>query len=310
MNPAQIAYSAIGYAAVLSLLFFGTIFYLSLERLMHARSQHRDGPGRLGKADYFQVWKDFRKVQSKKEKAAAMSARFHLAFFVWKLLPAAFLLVLLGGLVPAPFSEAELPLLLLLPVLAASAEAIFIHGALGSNERFEWRRRLLLRIMGGSALFLSFLAVAMRVGEPSLGSITGAQSSFPYMIAFTSPGLFLCALAAFCAIFLFINEGPIEHHAELSLNRSTQYLIQFVNKMWVFCLISFWVFIFFGGANGILGGTIFLVKTAVALFLYVLLQASFPKMRSTDAGELTARWLLRLCLVGFFLEAVWVGVWV
>ncbi|MGZ3729975.1 MAG: NADH-quinone oxidoreductase subunit H, partial [Bdellovibrionota bacterium] len=97
--------------------------------------------------------------------------------------------------------------------------------------------------------------------------------------------------------------------SEMSLHGSLQYLLFFVNKMWIFCLLCFWVFVFCGGFGPILTKVAFPFKAAAALFLFTLIQVSFPRARSSDAVEITARWLLRLCLIGFLLEVVWVGVW-
>ena len=50
---------------VLAVLFCGTFGLLFCERFVHARTQHREGPGRAGRIDYLQVWTDFRKVRGK-----------------------------------------------------------------------------------------------------------------------------------------------------------------------------------------------------------------------------------------------------
>jgi NADH:ubiquinone oxidoreductase subunit H len=101
----------------------------------------------------------------------------------------------------------------------------------------------------------------------------------------------------------------VESLSEMSLHGSLQYLLFFVNKMWIFCLLCFWVFVFFGGFGPILTKLVFPIKAAAALFLFTLIRVSFPRARSSDAVEITARWLLRLCLIGFLLEVIWVGVW-
>jgi NADH:ubiquinone oxidoreductase subunit H len=166
----------------------------------------------------------------------------------------------------------------------------------------------MLRIMGASMLYLSVVAVGLRVGGSDLESISGLQSRFPFHAILASPGLFLCGVGAFAAIFLFAAESPIEWGTELSLRRSLQYLLFFVNKMWIFCLLCFWVFVFFGGFSA--GARIlFPFKAALALFAFTLIQVSFPRARSSDGIELSVRWLLRLCLIGFLLEVLWVGVW-
>jgi NADH:ubiquinone oxidoreductase subunit H len=163
--------------------------------------------------------------------------------------------------------------------------------------------------MGASLLYLSVIAVGLRVGQSDLQSISGFQARFPYHSIISSPGLFLCGIGSFAAIFLFAAESPVESRNELSLHRSLQYVLFFVNKMWIFCLLCFWVFVFVGGAFTPLAKIIFPFKVAAALFLFTLIQVSFPKARSADATEITARWLLPLCLIGFFLEVIWVGVW-
>jgi NADH:ubiquinone oxidoreductase subunit H len=292
---------------VLLFLFVGTFAFLFLERFVQARVQHRDGPGRHGSVDFTQVWKDYLKNRVKREGELPLDFRFRLALFVWKILPAVFLLILLAGLLPPAIEQAELPFLLLLPFLAASLEAVFLHATTNSLERIEWRKRMMPRVMGASVLALAFLTTVLSVGQPSLSVISEAQTAFPFHSMLSSPGLFLCGIAALGSIFLFSNENPIQNEAELSLGRSRHYPVFFVRRMWEFCLLSFWVFVFLGGAHSIAAKVLFPVKLAAALFLFSLLQASFPRLRSADAGELALRWLFRICLLGFLLEAVWVG---
>jgi NADH:ubiquinone oxidoreductase subunit H len=309
MSVFELLFTAIVSAIVLLVLFGGTFFLLFFERFIYARTQHREGPGLGGRTDYYQVWTDFRKVRLKGgDTLSVMPTRFRAALKAWFVLPALFLLVLLSPLLPEKQGSAELPLLLLLPLLAVGIEALFMHATHDSRERYEWRKRLTLRLMGAAVLYLAVLAVGLRVGASDLGSISNFQARFPYHAIFASPGLLLCGLVAFAAIFLFAAEGPIESKEELGLHRSMQYLIFFVNKMWIFCLLCFWVFVFLGGTGTLLAKVAFPIKALAALFLFSLIQVSLPRARLSDATELTARWLLRLCLLGFSLEAVWVGV--
>jgi NADH:ubiquinone oxidoreductase subunit H len=309
MSPLDLAIGIASGLGVLLVLFVGTFFFLFLERFIHARLQHRDGPGRHGNMDPFQVWKDFLKTRVKKEGGfPSPTLRFWLAMFAWQILPAIFLLILLGGLLPPVMDSTELPALLLLPLLAVSLEAAFLHGTSDLRERIEWRKRMVLRVMGASLLALAFLTAALQVGLPSLSAISLAQNQFPYHSILSSPGLFLSGLAALGSIFLFANENPIQNEAELSISRSRHYLVFFVRRMWVFCLLSFWVLVFMGGVSSLPAKALFPFKLAAALFFFTLLQGSFPRMRTADAGELASRWLLRLCLAGLVVEAVWVGV--
>lgn len=308
MSLFEAALEGISAISVLLLLFLGTFIFLFMERFVQARVQHRDGPGRLGNVDFFQVWKDFLKTRLKREEGYPLTLRFRLALLAWRALPAIFLLILLAGLIPPSLANAELPALLLLPLLAVSLEAVFLHATTDSRERIEWRKRMVLRVMGASVLVLAFFTAAISVGMPSLAAISEAQASFPYHSMLASPGLFLCGIAALGAVFLFANENPIQNEGELSLSRSRHYLVFFVRRMWIFCLLSFWVLVFMGGVSTIAAKILFPIKLAAALFFFTLLQGSFPRIRAADAGELAARWLLRLCLFGFVIEAVWVGV--
>ncbi|HEY8280188.1 MAG TPA: NADH-quinone oxidoreductase subunit H [Bdellovibrionota bacterium] len=310
MSALHLIYLTLCCVLVLGALFAGTFALLFCERFVHARTQHRDGPGRGGRTDYYQVWTDFRKVRGKgRDPRSALSGRFRFALAAWALLPPLFLLVLFSPIIPDRLSGAELPFLLLLPILGSSLEALFMHATGDTRERHEWRRHLTLRAMGATMLYLAAVAVGLRVGDSGLASISGFQSSFPFHAILASPGLFFCGVGAFAATFLFAAESPIEGREELSLHRSLQYLLLFVNKMWIFCLICFWVFVFFGGGATVLAKLVFPFKVAGAVFLFILMQVSFPRIRSADATEITARWLLRLCLMGFVLEAIWVGVW-
>jgi NADH:ubiquinone oxidoreductase subunit H len=308
-NPFGLVLNAVESSIVLLVLFGGTFFLLFFERFVYARTQHRDGPGRGGRTNYYQVWTDYRKVRRKSGDPHTMARRFRLAIIVWLLLPAAFLLVLFSPLMPEHYRGAEVPLLLLLPLIATGIEALFMHATHDTRERYEWRKHLMLRLMGAAVLYLSVAAVGLRVGDFSLAAVSELQAHMPYHSLFSSFGLFLCGIGAFAAIFLFAAESPIEGRQELSLHRSMQYLLFFVNKMWIFCLICFWVYVFFGGAGTLIAQLLFPFKALAALLFFTILQVSFPRTRSADATEITARWLLRLCLLGFLLEALWVGVW-
>jgi formate hydrogenlyase subunit 4 len=309
MNAVNLIVAALSAAGALIFLFIGTFFLLFCERFVNARVQHRDGAGRHGQTDFFQVWKDFQKSRRKSSGSIlSLPLRIRFASFVWRLLPAIFLLALFGEQYPEGSEQIDLSLLLLLPMIATALEALLVHATADSRERFDRRRRLLLRAMGASALLLSVFAVTLRVGQLNLSAISSFQIHFPYHSFLSSPGLFLCSITAFCSIFLFVTENPVQLQEEQSLNHSMQYVTIFVQKMWVFALICFWVYVFCGGAYGPIVKLLFPFKVAAALLLFTVLQASFPKIRSADSAELTARWLLRLCLVGFFLEAVWVGV--
>ena len=309
MSPLELILSTALVALVLVFLFAGTFFLLFLERFVHARIQHREGPGRGGKTDVFQVWKDYRKTRAKEGAGLTFPFRIRAATVAWRILPATFLLILLAGLLPASLAETEVPALLLLPLLAAAMEASFLHASSDARERFEWRKQLVLRVLGASVLAFGFLAVSLHTGSLSLGVISEVQTRFPYLSLFSSPGLFLCGVASFGAIYLYSGEGPIQTEGELSLSRSIQYLVLFIRKMWVFCLVCLWVFVFFGGAASIAAKLLFPFKVGAALFVFTLLQGSFPRIRSTDAGELSARWMFRMCFLGLLLEAIWVGVW-
>jgi NADH:ubiquinone oxidoreductase subunit H len=305
----HLVFQAAASMLVLAALFGGTFFLLFCERFVHARTQHRDGPGRGGRTDYFQVWTDFRKVRAKRRgEVEAIQGRFRIALFAWALLPAVFFFVLISPILPSRFADAELPLLLLLPLLGAGCEALFLHATSDTRERYEWRKRLMLRIMGASMLYLSVFTVALRAGQTSLSAISDIQGRFPYHAFLASPGIFLSGLGAFASIFLLAAESPMDLRPEQSLHRSLQYPLFFVNKMWIFCLLCFWVFIFLGGLGSIPARLLFPVKAAAGMFLFTVIQASFPRTRAADANEITARWLLRLCLLGFLAEVLWVGV--
>lgn len=309
MSGWDIIISAASALFSLVFLFLGTVSLLFIERFVHARVQHRDGPGLAGQVDYAQVWKDLLKVRGKSGgEALPLPLRIRMATYVWRFLPACFLLILMIIGLPAGLASADLPALLLLPMIAAAIDALLMHAAADSREGFSRRRLLPLKVLGATTLTLSVIAVSLRVGDLDLNSISAFQRYFPYHSILSSPGLLLCGITAFCSIYLFTSESPVQNLDDPSLNHSMQYLTVFVQKMWAFCLLCFWVYVFAGGGEGLVTKILFPIKVALCLFVFTLLQASFPKIRTADAGELTARWLLRLCLIGCFLEAVWVGV--
>ncbi len=292
---------------VLFFLYGGTFFFLALERVFLAQVEHRDGPGRQGAADYFQVWKDFKKSRSKALEKKDSTIYRNLAVFTWKLLPALFLTLLLTDAFSKSLDPYKLMLVLFFPILSVGIEAIFLHSSKHRRETNDWKKRIQLRLLGASLLALSFFTASLQLGSPSISEISKAQSSFPFHLLLFSPGLFLCCLASLGAIFLFLVEDPIQNESDLSLQRSLHYTIFFVRRMWIFCLLSLWVLVFWGGMDGVVAKILFPLKVLFFLFIFILLQVSFPKVRNSDAGELAIRWLLPLCLLSFVAEAVWVG---
>jgi NADH:ubiquinone oxidoreductase subunit H len=308
MNIFSSVLFCLGLAAITVFLLVTTFAFMFLDRFMRARVQHRDGPSKAGRINPFQVWSDFRKIREKKANALPLPATTRLAFLTWILLPVLFLLILLGGLLPHALDPSGVAILLLLPLLALGLEGAFLHATQDSLEKEQWRRALSLRLLGISILALAFLAVALRVGGASLHQISHAQRFFPYLLGLSGPGLFCSALSAFGAVFVFARTGAEETMSSQSLGGALHFPIFFTKKMWVVSLLSFWVFVFFGGSSGIVNIALFPLKLALALFFLLLIQLSVPAVKSVDLGEIAIRWVLRLSLISLVIEAVWLGV--
>jgi NADH:ubiquinone oxidoreductase subunit H len=307
MNWVDILFGASSLIFVLLFLYGGVFFFLAMERFFLARVEHRDGPGRHGSSDYLQVWKDFRKSRIKVSGQAEPSFYNRIAVLIWKLLPALFLITLFTDFFSPSFESSKLMIVLFFPILSIGLEAMFLHASSHQREKRDWKKRIQLRLLGATLLSFSFFTATLQIGSPSVAEISRMQASFPFLLLFFSPGLFLCCLASLGGIFLFLVEDPIQNESELSLGRSLHYPIFFVKRMWIFCLLSLWVLVFFGGIENIISKVLFPLKLAIFLLMFILLQVSFPKVRNSDAGELAIRWLLPLCLMSFLVEALWVG---
>jgi NADH:ubiquinone oxidoreductase subunit H len=293
---------------IITFLLCGTFLSAFYERVFAARIQHRDGPGTYGKVYYFQVWKDFLKIRYRKSANRQISQQFMI--LIWASLPVFFLCVLLGGFLPAAFRDAGLWVLIFLLLLSVVIESLLLHFTDSNRERLIWREPLLLKILGVSAIIISSIALSMRVGGSDLSAISSFQLGFPFHSIFKSPGLFLLALLSFGSIYLVVGDAPIGSNEEKSLGGSAHYLIFFVRKMWSFSLISFWVFLYFGGFSGFFAKVAFPIKAASILLVYVLLQISVPLVRTNDAASLALRWLLTFCFIGFALEVIWMGIFI
>lgn len=305
MSPFFLAFKAITVLFIVLFTIGGTFLCVFFERMLSARLQHRDGPGIGGKVDLLQVWKDFRKVRSK-ERAPSTAGRKTMISF-WASLPILFLVVLFGGILPGSFRDAGILALVFLLLLSVAMEAMLLHFTGSDRERLDWRGPLLLKVLGISSIAFCSAAVAMRAGSSDLPSLSSFQLKFPFHSMFMSPGLLFLGLACFASIYVVTGDTPIGDRAEKGLSGSLQYLIFYVRRMWSFCLIVFWVDLFFGGAAGFLPKVLFPVKAVFFLFLYVLLQVSVPVIRSSDAGALSLRWLMTFGFIGFALEVIWMG---
>ena len=294
--------------AILLFLLVGTFFFMFLDRFVRARVQHRDGPSLDGKINYLQVWKDYRKIREKMAVEVKISKASKRLFLIWISLPALFLLVLLGNGLPKAFDSASFAVLLLLPLVSIGLESGFLNATGDSAEKDQWRRGISLRIIGVSLFSLGFLAVLLRVGAPSLEKISQLQKLFPYVLLASGPGLFVSAFSALGAIFVFARSGALEGESNISLGGGLHFPIFFTNKMWVISLLSFWVYVFAGGFSGPVEVFLFPFKIILASFCLLLIQLSVPSIKSVDLGERAIHWVLRMALLGFALEAIWLGV--
>lgn len=294
--------------AILLFLLLGTFFFMFLDRFVRARVQHRDGPSFEGKVNYFQVWQDYKKIRAKVAPDVRISTASKRLFLIWMNLPALFLLVLFGGGLSKNFDSASLAVLLLLPLISIGLEGGFLNATGDPAEKDQWRRGISLRIIGVSLFSLGFLAVLLRTGTPSLEKISHLQGTFPYVLLASGPGLFISALSSFGAIFVFARSGALEAESNISLGGGLHFPIFFTNKMWVISLLSFWVFVFAGGFSGVIEVALFPLKIMLACFFLLLIQLSVPSIKSVDLGERAIHWVLRMALLGFAIEAVWLGV--
>lgn len=308
MNLFSVAHLGLVSVFAFLFLFLGTFFQLFLERFVLARSQHRDGPGRKGESDYFQVVWDFLKVRKKIGPKVALPFRFRIIFQLWRILPFAFIWILISGQVPEIFREAEIPLLVLLIIISAVTEATLINATEDQSEKYDLKQILLLRIIGASNFIFCILTVVLKTGSFDLLEVSASQAQFPFFTMLSSPSQFFVALSAFFSIFLITASGPVRQEEDISLRGSLHYTFFFVRRLWIFCLISFWAFLFLGGMFGIITKLLFPVKIASALIVFFLLQISFPQSRVADTEAVAIRWLLPVSLLAFIGEMIWIGV--
>lgn len=296
------------FTAIVLFIFAGTFFLLFLERFVYSRVQHRDGPGRHGEVDYYQVLKDFLKIIKKDHSNDPfISKRFHLVLAFWKILPFLFGIVLLGRITPHVFGVADLLILFFICSLSVAGEAILIYATQSERERYEMQRSLNLKILGIGVLFISSVALTLRISESNLKAISHSQDMLPFHAILSSPGLFIVGITAFLSTYLIASVEPVQGDESVSLAGSWQYSFFFTKRMWIFCLLAYWVFAFCGGFEGIVAKIVFPLKLALAIFFFIFLQTTMPKMRMSDAGETTVKWLIPLCLLGLSLEILWVG---
>jgi hypothetical protein len=286
----------------------GLFGFIGLSRWMDARVEHRDGPGLGGKYDFFQVWRDHRKSRWKTPWPTHISSPFRGLFFLWSILPGAFLLVLILGGASSLTAPIQIPLLLFLALVAMVLEGFFVVLSIEGRERSDWLGGGLLRLLALTVIAFGAYTIALHGSAPGLLALSSLQTSPPFLPIFSGPGALVVSVPVFLSIFLFSGKPPLSVSLEPSLGAALHDRVSFVRSSWALALISLWVALFFANPSTILGLLLFIPLLCLFSFVYLMLARGVSSIRVTDAYGLCLKWLVPLSIGSFLLEVVWIGV--
>lgn len=289
----------------LFVLFLCSLGLVYLERWLAARAQHRVGFKKLGVSQVIaDSYKNF--IKNTKDSAAKMTWFERLNMLLILICPALFYLILAMGADVDFLSSAGALVLLTILIVAALAENFFLFFQSTAGERFLFRRDQFLNFQGISIFSVCILVPMIRAGSCGLTKISESQAAPPFINAVSSPALLLSSVLSFLSLFYICGIHPISSPEKKYKEENFVYLLLFSKKLWLVSLISFWLFLFWGGAaGGVLMLPIYLLAITLTLFLIFWLEISTPAFRASYSIEIAIARLLPLALISIILEIFW-----
>ncbi|MFQ6058076.1 MAG: NADH-quinone oxidoreductase subunit NuoH [Anaerolineae bacterium] len=306
---------------IVGFLLTGFAYMTWLERKVVAHIQSRIGPNRAGPFGLLQPLADGLKLIFKEDIIPAQADK--VIYFLapaMSLVPAlmAFAVVPLGPRVTILGRPLDLYLadvnIALLYVLAVSSLGVYgiVLAGWSSNNKYSLLgglRSSAQMISYELALGLSIVGVLMLTGSFSLTSIVNAQSRVPFVVL--QPLGFV--IYAICAI-AEVNRAPFDlpeaeqeliagYHIEYSgLKFALFFMAEYINMITVSAIA---VTLFWGGWRGpfLPPPLWFLIKVFMALFCFVWIRATFPRLRYDRLMALGWKVLLPLALINIMVTA-------
>ena len=277
------------------------------ERRLLGRFQNRLGPNRWGPFGLLQPIADIAKLITKEDLTPAGADRV-----LFTVAPVLMLLSLILMTAVIPFAahtalvNLNVGVLYFLAVGSMTTVAIFMAGWASDNRyaMFGAARAVAMLISYEVPVVLSLLGVVMIAGSMSLFDVVTAQR-VPFLLV--QPLAFLVFLAGMSAE---LNRSPFdvsEAESEIIAGYHTEYsgikfaLIQAAEFGGAVVVSTLIATLFFAGWSGPLAGYLgwlwFLLKTGVAVFLFIWIRATYPRLRIDQIMAFSWKFLLPLSLI-------------
>jgi NADH:ubiquinone oxidoreductase subunit H len=270
-------------------------------------AQHRIGTSRPGYAYGLQILADIIKSITKTDSAFIPERGGRFFWVVAYLLPYLFAAVLFSGAIRDFFGGFDLLILFIVLMFSRLLDAFALNYATDGNERFAFRKNLILSIVGMTVMIFSCLTVLLHIGGGSAHELANAQRAFPYYLLLKGPGTFVAAATFLVSIFLVLEELPIGNAEVKSIHGRKNHAFLFLDRLWLFVLACLWVALFAGGSpHGILFLP-FLVRVFALLVAVLWFGRVIPPVRQTDALELGLAVILPVTLGAFILEGAFLA---
>lgn len=294
-------------ATLVSLLLAVLAFiYAWAERQVAARSQQRHGIAFLPVAGLSVLAADFIKLIFKRSADRSSVGTFLAGLSAF--LPFLFFIYLFQALGQFDGGRGELFLLFFVLLMGIWVQKVLVFLAIEERERFSFDQSYVLLLTSGAALFLSLLPIILVTGSASLAAADRAQESFPFCLLLSSPGTFLSALTSFVSLVFLLRLGPAGLESEQFIASGKGRWFFWVQRLWIICVVSLWVYINLGGGPiGALAFFSFILRLALVLGIFLWIQASFPRGRSSDLSHFVLRALVPISLVAVIVELLWLA---
>ena len=308
--PCWLSYFVAGLVIMIILVngvLLGAAILSWLERRLIGRMQNRIGPNRWGPFGLLQPIADLVKLLMKEDLTPGNADR--VAFFlvpVLMLMPVILILAVVPFAKDTALANLNIGVLYVLAVGSLTTVAIFIAGWSSNNRyaMFGAARGVAVLISYEIPVVLSLLGVVLVAGSMSLSDVVAAQ---------TVPFLLVQPLALF--VFLAgtsaeLNRTPFdvaEAESEIIAGFHIEYsgikfaLIQAAEFGAALAAAALVVTFFLSGWSGpastYIGWFWFLLKMGAAIFLFIWIRATFPRLRIDQLMAVAWKFLLPLSLI-------------
>lgn len=281
-------------------------FYAWVERRILARSQQRQGVALHAGEGMAVIAADFVKLcfkdNANRPRVGSLLVLLHI------LLPFIFYACIFQVFSVLDEGRGELFLLFFIVFIGVVLQRILVFLPIEERERFAISHTHVLLTLSVMAFLLSTLPPIIGVGSGSLRAIHQLQMGFPFILMLHSPGIFLSAVAGFVSVLVLIRAGSTGVDAGFHLGGAWGRAFFWIQRLWIVCFASLWVFIYFGGGPlGFIGFFGYLIRVGLVLSLLLWIHVSMPKSRITDLSQFLLQTVIPTIFISLLAELIWVA---